>query len=72
MDQITPRGNPNWKPGVSGNAAGRPLTTRQLTDRIYRAPIQHWHYGSVRDAARRFAVEEGRHHVAPGNRLLAD
>jgi hypothetical protein len=24
MDQITPRGNPNWKPGVSGNANGRP------------------------------------------------
>jgi hypothetical protein len=40
--------------------AGRPLTTRQLMDRIYSRPTQHWHYGSVREAARKFAVEDRR------------
>jgi hypothetical protein len=29
QDQIKRRGNPNWKPGVSGNPVGRPIGARQ-------------------------------------------
>jgi hypothetical protein len=36
------------------------MTTPQLMRAIYPCPTQHWHYGSVRDAARKFAVEDRR------------
>jgi hypothetical protein len=36
-------------------ASGRPLTTRELMDRIYPRPTQHWQYRVVRGAAAKFA-----------------
>lgn len=43
QDQIARRGNPNWKPGVSGNPAGRPLHSRQrLGEKIITNIAELW------------------------------
>ena len=39
--------------------AGRPLPTGELVRQIYPRPTQHWHYGSVREAAAKFAERVG-------------
>jgi hypothetical protein len=42
------RGNPNWKPGVSGNPAGRPMQARQIIgEKMIRDIATLWEEGGT-------------------------